>query len=58
MESTLGYSEYDEAWFTEPSDSMASYCERLQKNVELAVKSLEPYLAELESINSYCRRTK
>jgi hypothetical protein len=53
MESTLGYSEYDEAWFTEPTDSLAGYYERLQNNVELALKPLEPYLAELESINSY-----
>ena len=53
MESTLGYSEYDEAWFTEPTDSMASYYERLQNNVELALKPLVPYLEELNSIKSY-----
>ena len=53
MESTFGYSEYDEAWFTEPTDSMASYYERLQNDVELALKPLVPYLEELNSIKSY-----
>lgn len=53
MESTLGYSEYDEAWFTEPTDSMASYYERLQNDVELAIKPLIPYLSDISAIKSY-----
>lgn len=53
MESTFGYSEYDEAWFTEPTDSMASYYERLQNDVELTLNALTPYLSEIAKIKSY-----
>lgn len=53
MESTFGYSEYDEAWFTEPTDSMASYYERLQNDVELTLNALTPYLSEISTLKSY-----
>ena len=53
MESTLGYSEYDEAWFTEPTDSMANYHERLLNGVEVALNALIPYLSDISTIKSY-----
>jgi hypothetical protein len=53
MESTLGYSEYDEAWFTEPTDSMASYYEKLQNDVELALNALMPFLSDISAIKTY-----
>lgn len=53
MEITLGYSEYDDVWFAEPTDSQSTYLERLQKEVDMAVMPLIPYLSEISSIRSY-----